>query len=177
MQTRILVADDNAEIREILRILLTGEGLDSDKTLGFSSGADDYLAKPFSYSELTARVKALLRRYQVYKGKKEEILLDTEKDLSMDGLTLRYAQQNAEVNGKEVELTDIEFNILSTLMKNPKQIFSAEQLYEKAWNEPYYYSANNTIMVHIRNLRKKIEKDPANPVYIKTIWGKGYRFE
>ena len=82
-----------------------------------------------------------------------------------------------EVNGKEVELTDIEFNILSTLMKNPKQIFSAEQLYEKAWNEPYYYSANNTIMVHIRNLRKKIEKDPANPVYIKTIWGKGYRFE
>ena len=60
-------------------------------------------------------------------------------------------------------------------MKNPKQIFSAEQLYEKAWNEPYYYSANNTIMVHIRNLRKKIEKDPANPVYIKTIWGKGYR--
>ena len=94
----------------------------------------------------------------------------------MDGLTLRYAQQNAEVNGKEVELTDIEFNILSTLMKNPKQIFSAEQLYEKAWNEPYYYSANNTIMVHIRNLRKKIEKDPANPVYIKTIglfrnWG------
>ena len=84
---------------------------------------------------------------------------------------------NAEVNGKEVELTDIEFNILSTLMKNPKQIFSAEQLYEKAWNEPYYYSANNTIMVHIRNLRKKIEKDPANPIYIKTIWGKGYRFE
>lgn len=233
MQTRILVADDNAEIHEILRILLTGEGyevieakdgnevlqlfnssidliildimmpnmngyqtclklretsnvpilfltakgLDSDKTLGFSSGADDYLAKPFSYSELTARVKALLRRYQVYKGKKEEISMDTEKDLSMDGLTLRYAQQNAEVNGKEVELTDIEFNILSTLMKNPKQIFSAEQLYEKAWNEPYYYSANNTIMVHIRNLRKKIEKDPANPVYIKTIWGKGYRFE
>lgn len=81
------------------------------------------MAKPFSYSELTARVKALLRRYQVYKGKKEETLLDTEKDLSMDGLTLRYAQQNAEVNGKEVELTDIEFNILSTLMKNPKQIF------------------------------------------------------
>ena len=158
-------------------LFLTAKGLDSDKTLGFSSGADDYLAKPFSYSELTARVKALLRRYQVYKGKKEEILLDTEKDLSMDGLTLRYAQQNAEVNGKEVELTDIEFNILSTLMKNPKQIFSAEQLYEKAWNEPYYYSANNTIMVHIRNLRKKIEKDPANPVYIKTIWGKGYRFE
>ena len=65
--------------------------------------------------------------------------MDTEKDLSMDGLTLRYAQQNAEVNGKEVELTDIEFNILSTLMKHPKQIFSAEQLYEKAWNEPYYF--------------------------------------
>ena len=233
MQTRILIADDNAEIREILRILLSGEGydvieakdgnevlrlfdssidliildimmpnmngyqtclkiretsnvpilfltakgLDSDKTLGFSSGADDYLSKPFSYSELTARVKALLRRFQIYKGKKEEVQTYVDKDLVIDGLTLHYTSQNVEIDGKEIELTDIEFNILNTLMKNPKQIFSAEQLYEKAWNEPYFYSANNTIMVHIRNLRKKIEKDPANPAYIKTIWGKGYRFE
>ena len=233
MQTRILIADDNAEIREILRILLSGEGydvieakdgnevlelfdssidliildimmpnmngyqtclkiretsnvpvlfltvkgLDSDKTLGFSSGADDYLSKPFSYSELTARVKALLRRYQIYKGKKDEIISSKKEDLTIDGITLHYASQNVEINGAEIELTDIEFNILNTLMSNPRQIFSAEQLYEKAWNEPYFYSANNTIMVHIRNLRKKIEKDPANPVYIKTIWGKGYRFE
>ena len=232
MQTRILIADDNAEIREILRILLSGEGydvieakdgnevlelfdssidliildimmpnmngyqtclkiretsnvpilfltakgLDSDKTLGFSSGADDYLSKPFSYSELTARVKALLRRYQIYKGKKDEIISSKKEDLTIDGITLHYASQNVEINGTEIELTDIEFNILNTLMSNPRQIFSAEQLYEKAWNEPYFYSANNTIMVHIRNLRKKIEKDPANPVYIKTIWGKGYRF-
>lgn len=233
MQTRILVADDNAEIREILRILLSGEGyevieakdgneviekfnnsidliildimmpnmngyqtclkiressnvpilfltakgLDSDKTLGFSSGGDDYLSKPFSYSELTARVKALLRRYQIYKGKQDQVVSNTEKDLTIDGLTLQYASQNVQIQGKEIELTDIEFNILNTLMQHPKQIFSAEQLYEKAWNEPYFYSANNTIMVHIRNLRKKIEKDPANPVYIRTIWGKGYRFE
>lgn len=233
MQTCILIADDNAEIREILRILLSGEGydvieakdgnevlelfdssidliildimmpnmngyqtclkiretsnvpilfltakgLDSDKTLGFSSGADDYLSKPFSYSELTARVKALLRRYQIYKGKKDEIVSSKKEDLTIDGITLHYASQNVEINGTEIELTDIEFNILNTLMSNPRQIFSAEQLYEKAWNEPYFYSANNTIMVHIRNLRKKIEKDPANPVYIKTIWGKGYRFE
>lgn len=233
MQTRILVADDNAEIREILRILLSGEGyevieakdgneviekfnnsidliildimmpnmngyqtclkiressnvpilfltakgLDSDKTLGFSSGGDDYLSKPFSYSELTARVKALLRRYQIYKGKQDQVLPNPEEDLTIDGLTLHYTSQNAEIQGKEIELTDIEFNILNTLMQHPKQIFSAEQLYEKAWNEPYFYSANNTIMVHIRNLRKKIEKDPANPVYIRTIWGKGYRFE
>lgn len=233
MQTRILVADDNAEIREILRILLSGEGyevieakdgneviekfnnsidliildimmpnmngyqtclkiressnvpilfltakgLDSDKTLGFSSGGDDYLSKPFSYSELTARVKALLRRYQIYKGKQDQVVSNTEKDLTIDGLTLHYASQNVQIQGKEIELTDIEFNILNTLMQHPKQIFSAEQLYEKAWNEPYFYSANNTIMVHIRNLRKKIEKDPANPVYIRTIWGKGYRFE
>lgn len=233
MQTRILIADDNAEIREILRILLSGEGyevveakdgnevltlfdssidliildimmpnmngyqtclkiretsnvpilfltakgLDSDKTLGFSSGADDYLSKPFSYSELTARVKALLRRYQIYKGKKDEIASSQQEDLTINEITLHYASQNVEINGTEIELTDIEFNILNTLMSNPRQIFSAEQLYEKAWNEPYFYSANNTIMVHIRNLRKKIEKDPANPVYIKTIWGKGYRFE
>jgi two-component system, OmpR family, response regulator len=233
MQTRILVADDNAEIREIIRILLnnegyevieamdgndvlekfdstidliildimmpnmngyqtclkvreisnvpilflTAKGLDSDKTLGFSSGADDYLSKPFSYSELTARVKALLRRYQVYKGKDAITKPDQQDDLVVDGVILRASQGTVEIDGKEIELTDIEFNILNTLMQNPKQIFSASDLYEKVWNEPYFYSANNTIMVHIRNLRKKIEKDPANPAFVKTIWGKGYRFE
>lgn len=233
MPSRILVADDNAEIREILRILLSNEGyeiveakdgvdvlnlfdssidllildimmpnmngyqtclkiretsnvpilfltakgLDSDKTLGFSSGADDYLSKPFSYSELTARVKALLRRWQVYKGKDNTSSSSDDKQLIVDGVILNLNQGTVEIDGKEIELTDIEFRILNTLMKNPKQIFSAADLYEKVWNEPYFYSANNTIMVHIRNLRKKIEKDPANPKYVKTIWGKGYRFE
>ncbi len=233
MASRILVADDNAEIREILRILLSNEGyeiieakdgneviekydssidliildimmpnmngyqtclkiretsnvpilfltakgLDSDKTLGFSSGADDYLSKPFSYSELTARVKALLRRWQVYKGKDTITNANTSEQLVVDGVILNLNQGTVEIEGKEIELTDIEFRILNTLMRNPKQIFSAVDLYEKVWNEPYFYSANNTIMVHIRNLRKKIEKDPANPKYVKTIWGKGYRFE
>ena len=233
MSSRILIADDNAEIREILRILLSNEGyeiieakdgnevienfdssidllildimmpqlngyqtclkiretsnvpilfltakgLDSDKTLGFSSGADDYLSKPFSYSELTARVKALLRRWQVYKGKDSVLTSSNNQTLSLDGLTLHLDQRSVEIDGKEIELTDIEFSILETLMTHPKQIFSVMHLYETVWNEPYFYSANNTIMVHIRNLRKKIEKDPANPVYVKTIWGKGYRFE
>lgn len=233
MTSRILIADDNEEIREILNILLSNEGydiveakdgneviekfdnsidlvildimmphmngyqtclklrktsnvpilfltakgLDSDKTLGFSSGADDYLSKPFSYSELTARVKALLRRWQVYKGKESASMSDENKNLCCAGLVVHPSQRSVEIDGKEIELTDIEFNILLTLMQNPKQIFSAPQLYEKVWNEPYFYSANNTIMVHIRNLRKKIEEDPANPRYIKTIWGKGYRFD
>ncbi len=233
MPSRILVADDNAEIREILRILLSNEGyeiieakdgtdvlklfdssidllildimmpnmngyqtclkiretsnvpilfltakgLDSDKTLGFSSGADDYLSKPFSYSELTARVKALLRRWQVYKGKDTLPNTNEVEQLVVDGISLNLNQNTVTINNKEIELTDIEFRILNVLMNNPKQIFSAANLYEKVWNEPYFYSANNTIMVHIRNLRKKIEDDPANPKYVKTIWGKGYRFE
>ncbi len=231
MKERILVADDNGEIREILKILLSGEGyevieakdgqevielfdenidlvildimmpylngyqtcmklrgksnvpiffltakgMDCDKTLGFSSGGDDYLAKPFSYSELIARVKAILRRYRVYQGKNHEIV--EEKLLQRKDLVLDCQHGQVEIRGKKIELTDIEMNILSLLMNNPKQIFSAEDLYEKVWHEPYYYSANNTIMVHIRNLRKKIEKDPANPCYIKTVWGKGYCFD
>lgn len=233
MASRILIADDNAEIREVVNVLLSSEGyeiieavdgedalnkadqadliildimmpkmngyqscvkireksnvpilfltakgMDSDKTLGFSSGGDDYLAKPFSYNELTARVKALLRRYYVYKGKESSPQENIEKKtLSIGGVTLDLENEIAYVNDKKVELTDIEYQILYLLMNNKKQIFSAQHLYEKIWDEPYYYSANNTVMVHIRNLRKKIEEDPQNPKYVKTIWGKGYRFE
>lgn len=228
--TKILIADDNEEIREVVRVLLGSKGyeiieavdgedaiekskdvdliildimmpklngyqscikireftnapilfltalsMDSDKTLGFSSGGDDYLAKPFSYNELTARVKALLRRYQVYKGK--EALIPNNQLLCFDELSIDTNEECVYVQDIKIDLTDIEYRILALLASHPKQIFSAEHLYESIWNETYYYTANNTIMVHIRNLRKKIEKDPTNPKYIKTIWGKGYRFE
>lgn len=227
----ILVVDDNPEIREIIRILLTGEGYeiteaadgiralkelercdfdliildimlpsmngyevcqkireqsnapilflsarttDSDKILGFSSGGDDYLAKPFSYSELLGRTKALIRRYHVYQGKEREEISDS---LSFGNLTIDTTHRQVLLNGQNIELTTTEYEMLNLLAKNRRQIFSAQRLYESVWNEPYYYGANNTVMVHIRNLRHKIEKDPKNPALIRTAWGKGYFFE
>lgn len=228
--SRILIVDDNPEIREVIHILLSGEGFlieeakdgttalyllqtssfdliildimmpglngyqtcleirkitnapilflsaktkDSDKTLGFSSGGDDYLAKPFSYSELVSRVKALIRRYQVYRGKEEAKPVQTP--IQYRHLTIDEENEEVFSDGKSLDLTDTEYRMLLLLVKNQKQLFSAERLYEAIWDEPYYYGANNTVMVHIRNLRRKIETDPNHPTVIKTVWGKGYR--
>lgn len=156
-------------------LFLTAKGQDSDKTLGFSSGGDDYLTKPFSYNELNGRVKALLRRYHVYQGKsvkKEEETVYQSGDLKIDS---RHRQ--AYLGKQKLELTDIEFDILEYLVINKRQVISPSQLFEAIWHEDYYYGANNTIMVHIRHLRQKIEEDPQNPIHIKTIWGKGYYCE
>lgn len=154
-------------------LFLTAKGQESDKTLGFSSGGDDYLTKPFSYNELNARVKALLRRYRVYQGKENEVPL-TKKTLMIDNLEIDQEHKEVKLNGKKLSLTDLEYEILNYLLLNRKQVISACQLFEAIWHENYYYGANNTIMVHIRNLRKKIEDDPQNPRIIKTLWGKGY---
>ena len=142
--------------------------------MGFSSGADDYLSKPFSYTELIARVKALLRRYYIYKGKdtKEEKGEIVIRDLVIDPQGCRVERA-----GVSIPLTDIEFRLLLTMAENRKKVFSAEELYEKIWNEPYFYACNTTVMVHRRNLRRKIEPDPNDPVYVKTVWGKGYRVD
>lgn len=156
-------------------LFLSAKSKESDKTLGFSSGGDDYLVKPFSYNELTSRVKALLRRYYVYKNASQDIHSSTL--LKHDELIVNQSNHEVTINDEAIELTDIEFQILMLLMRNPGQTFSAQYLYEQVWKEPYYYSANNTVMVHIRNLRKKIERDAQNPKIIKTIWGKGYRFD
>ena len=238
--SRVLIVDDNPEIREIIHILLGGEGYDieeakngneailktkenafdliildimmpgmdgyhtcmeirkesnapilflsaktqeGDKMLGFSSGGDDYLAKPLSYNELVSRAKALIRRYQVYKGKQErrQIPADGQEassgknTLRLHDLEIDEMSETVTRNGNQVDLTDTEYEVLHLLVKNRRQIFSAERLYEAVWQEPYYYGANNTVMVHIRNLRRKIEKDPKNPELIKTVWGRGYR--
>lgn len=154
-------------------LFLSARTQESDKTLGFSSGGDDYLAKPFSYAELVSRAKAMIRRYQVYQGKPAQPSQPdkiTYHQLQLDELT-----QEVTKNGIPVELTDTEYSILLLLLMHPGQIFSTEHLYESIWNEPYYYGANNVIMVHIRNLRRKIEDDPKNPTLIKTVWGRGYR--
>ena len=154
-------------------LFLTARTQDGDKAMGFSAGADDYLAKPFSYTELIARVKALLRRYYVYKGKQE----DVTEEIVLSDLIIDPDSSKVTRGGKVIALTDIEFRILLTMAQNRKKVFSAEELYEKIWNEPYFYACNNTVMVHIRNLRRKIEPNPDEPQYIKTVWGKGYRVD
>jgi DNA-binding response OmpR family regulator len=169
-----------AEIRRrsaVPVLFLTAKAQDSDKTLGFSVGGDDYLAKPFSYTELISRVKAMLRRYYVYQGKGQKGLQYQNDMLTAGGIKISLASNQVWVQGREVELTGIEYRILRLLMETPQKIFSTQNIYESVWNELYFYVSNGTVMVHIRKLRVKIEADPQNPRYLKTVLGKGYRFE
>ena len=156
-------------------LFLTAKAQESDKLVGLTAGGDDYLAKPFSYAELIARVKALLRRYCVYRGKGDSQSRDNL--LSAHGVRLSLESNQVWVGDREVDLTDIEYRILRLLMETPQKVFSIQNIYESIWDEPYYYISNGTVMVHIRKLRVKIEDDPQNPRRVRTVWGKGYRFE
>ena len=169
------------EIRRISNVpvlFLTAKSQESDKLIGFMAGGDDYLVKPFTYSELLARTKALLRRYTVYKGKDVTGESEYDEEGYIIRRSLRVSTTYNEVfrDGRKIELSEIEYRMLLLMMKNPGRIFSTKNLYESVWNEPYFYISNNTVMVHIRKLRMKIENDPKNPEYIHTVWGKGYRF-
>jgi len=226
---KILIADDNEEIREFVRVLLESEGYeileaengdeavqktddsvdliildvmmpiktgfkacmeirsktkapilfltaksqDSDKALGFSLGGDDYLSKPFSYTELISRVKALLRRYYVYQGKETE----DNSFLKIGDMKICTIANQVFLDEKEIFLTDIEYRILLLMSKNRGKVFSAQNLYESVWNEPYLYSSSNTVMAHVKNIRKKLGDDNQNPKLISTVWGRGYRIE
>lgn len=158
-------------------LFLTAKGQESDKLIGLMAGGDDYLVKPFSYSELLGRVKALLRRYHLYKGKDSVDSEDSARYIERSGVRVSENFNQTFVGEDKVDLSDKEYQILLLLMKHPNKVFSAQNIYESIWNEPYYYSSNSTVMVHIRKLRVKIEADPQNPQHIKTVWGKGYRFE
>ena len=169
------------EIRRISNVpvlFLTAKSQESDKLIGFMAGGDDYLVKPFTYSELLARTKALLRRYTVYKGKDATGESEYDEEGYIIRRSLRVSTTYNEVfrDGRKIELSEIEYRMLLLMMKNPGRIFSTKNLYESVWNEPYFYISNNTVMVHIRKLRMKIENAPKNPEYIHTVWGKGYRF-
>lgn len=221
---KILVADDDLEIREILNILLSGEGFevvmasdgedalnlvneeidliildvnmpkksgfivateirkttfapilfltaysqDSDKTMGFSAGGDDYITKPFSNSELLLRVKALLRRYHIYQPQ----VINQSNKIIVGELSVDLDTQSVIRGGEHIILTHTEYKILELLITHRKQIFSIEHIFESVWQEEIV--GDNAVMVHVKNLRKKIEKDNKNPQYIKTAWGKGY---
>ncbi len=149
-------------------LFLTAKTQLSDKAEAYHSGGDDYLAKPFSQSELMMKVESLTRRYRVYKGKQDaveglELVLDEAR-----GCVFRGDQR--------IELTDKEFAILRFFFRNRGKIVDVQSVYEGVWGEKFMPSSNNTVMVHILNLRKKLEQDPTNPKLIRTVWGKGYQF-
>ena len=165
-----------AKLREstnIPIILLTAKSGDSDKVLGLNIGADDYVTKPFNPIEVLARVKSLLRRYTTLGGRPKE---DDALLFRNGGIVLDDGAKSVSVDGEPVNLTPIEYNILLLLMKNPGRVFSTGQIYELVWNDPSLGS-ENTVAVHIRHLREKIEIDPANPRYVKVVWGLGYKME
>lgn len=155
-------------------LLLSAKTEDADKIAGLSIGADDYMTKPYNPMELAARVKALLRRYMT---------LGTVAGaparpgvIQLGGLALDTQAKILEVDGEPVRLTATEYRIVQFLMENPGHVFSASEIYEHAWNEPGF-GVENTVMVHIRRIREKIEIDPKNPNYLKVVWGLGYKME
>ena len=155
-------------------LYLTAKTGVQDKTEGLEAGGDDYLVKPFFQEELLARIRALLRRYEKYRGKEE-----TENQVTyLEQGRFRVSLEFNEVlkDGKAISMTDIECRVLKLLMQYRNKIFSIQNIYESVWEKPYFYDANNTVMVHIRRLRMAIEDDPRHPVYIRTEWGRGYRF-
>lgn len=169
------------EIRKVSYVpvlFLTAKSSETDKVMGLMAGGDDYIIKPFSYAELLGRVKALLRRYHVYSGKKTvEETAEEQTIIQVGDIKINELMKGVWKNNRPIRVTEIEYKILLLLMKHPGKVFSAQQVYESVWKEPYLYASNSTIMVHIRNLRIKIENVPESPEHIKTVWGKGYRFE
>lgn len=167
-----------AKLREstnIPIILLTAKSEDTDKILGLNIGADDYITKPFNPVEVIARVKSQLRRYTTLGGR-SKVAEDNSAVFSNGGITMDDNAKSVTVDGERVSLTPIEYNILLLLMKHPGRVFSTGQIYEQVWNDPSLGS-ENTVAVHIRHLREKVEIDPANPRYIKVVWGLGYKME
>lgn len=199
---KVLVVDDDKEIRDAIEIYLKNEGItvlkakdgistafkireqknipiimlsakseDTDKILGLQVGADDYVTKPFNPLELIARVKSQLRRY---------VTLGTfeggSKVIDLHGLTIDPSAKEVTVNGEAIKLTPIEYRIVELLMHNAGRVFSIAEIYERVWKEPGI-NAENTVAVHIRKIREKIEIDPKNPRYLKVVWGIGYKIE
>lgn len=154
-------------------IILSAKSADLDKIVGLSSGADDYMTKPFNPLELTARVKSQLRRYMELNP---NVNKSSDNLIHIKEIAIDVSRHKVTVGDREVSLTPIEFEILRLLASHPDRVFSTDEIFEKVWNEKIY-EANNTVMVHIRRLREKIEYDPKNPQFILTVWGVGYKIE
>ncbi|MEI4830034.1 response regulator transcription factor [Bacillus sp. CGMCC 1.60114] len=160
------------EIAEMPIIMLSAKTQDMDKILGLTTGADDYVTKPFNPLELIARIKSQLRRYMKMSGG----FIQDENEIEIGDMKINVATHEVIVAEEEVKLTPREFSILELLARNRGMVFSADQIYERIWNEQPFQS-DNTVMVHIRNIREKTEENPRKPRYIKTVWGVGYKIE
>ena len=159
------------ELSNVPVILLTAKSEDSDKILGLTVGADDYITKPFNPVEVAARVKSQLRRYMQLGGGNVQ-----SENLRVGGIELDDKEKAVTLDGEAVSLTPTEYDILKLLMQNPGQVFSPKEIYTKIWND-LPYGSENTVAVHIRHLREKLEINPAEPRYIKVVWGQGYKCE
>ena len=160
--------------KEFPVIMLSAKSEEVDKVLGLNMGADDYVTKPFTPMELLARIHSQLRRYTKYLNMSRSGGSDNHV-FTLGGLELNEETVELSVDGNPVRLTPMEFKIVQLLMKNPGRVFSADEIYERIWNEKAINT--DTIMVHVRNIREKIELDPRNPKYLKVVWGVGYKME
>ena len=162
------------EKRNLPVIVLSAKSEDSDKILGLSMGADDYITKPFNPQELTARVRSQLRRYTLL----GDVHAEERRGLIVNGrLTYDPDRRELRADGEAVKLTATETKIVDLLMRNPGRIFPAEEIYRRVWDEEAAYACENTVMVHIRRIREKLELNPREPDYIKVVWGIGYKME
>lgn len=159
------------EDKQLPIIMLSAKSEDTDKILGLNFGADDYITKPFNPLELIARVNSQIRRYTKFSPLKENINV-----INIGALELNKDSKEVYAEGNPVKLTPLEFKILELLMNNPNRVFSIEQIYEIVWNEPAYNNVD-TVSVHIRRIREKIEINPKEPRYLKVVWGIGYKIE
>ena len=151
-------------------LFLTAKSAEADRLSAYRSGGDDFLSKPFSQGEFLAKVSSLLRRYKQYKGKPASAL-------NLEGLEVDLAGRSVKSGGKDVTLTDTDFAILEHLLKNRGKTVTAADMYEAVWKERFLPGSGNTVMVHVLNLRRKIEENPSNPRIIRTVWGKGYQID
>ena len=166
--TRMVKIRENSNVPVIL---LTAKSEDNDKVLGLMVGADDYITKPFNPVEVQARVKSQLRRYMQLCGGSI-----ARESYVIGGIELNDAKKQVTLDGEEVNLTPTEYDILKFLMQHPGEVYSPKQIYQRVW-EDAPYGSENTVAVHIRHLREKLEYDPAEPRYLKVVWGQGYKIE
>ena len=151
-------------------LFLTAKSAEQDRVSAYESGGDDFLSKPFSQAELLAKVSSLLRRYQEYRGKPAGVL-------TVENLEVDFASRTVKSAGKAVTLTDTEYAILEFMLKNRGMVVTAADLYESVWGEKFLSGSGNTVMVHVLNLRRKIEENPSAPKIIRTVWGRGYQID